>query len=413
MRDCSVPLPPPSPLAPLPTEGVRNWTSSVCGGERSYARTYPTDASKAWVVIPVLLTNVKQLETIALPGNFASWDAHLLLSPRVVVAVFFPIADGHLLPIAPRLNLTRCESEPPIDECTRYRTERAHSVLLCPTRIDAPYTPYLYGGTLAASRQAAVPSLCGDGRWNGEYVVATKWLTYPMLRHPVMSRFDFFIKVDVDVCFRAPLDLLRTLVPPAGVGASSAPVIFFHTSMTRDNMKCDRTLGDFVRLYTGEHPCCANAHTAEWRSSVGADGRSDDGGILEAQWLPFPPVPYSNFIGGWLGFWQSARVLHFAASWHRFEGGWVYRWTDQQFWMPALRAAGVADASIVDFSTWRHRKFEHNAKTAHQCERPREVKNASDPCARKIQDERGKWVHTQVCWEMRMAALGKTKTKRK
>jgi len=94
-------------------------------------------------------------------------------------------------------------------------------------------------------------------------------------------------------------------------------------------------------------------------------------------------------------------------------GGWVYRWTDQQFWMPALRAAGVADASIVDFSTWRHRKFEHNAKTAHQCERPREVKNASDPCARKIQDERGKWVHTQVCWEMRMAALGKTKTKRK
>ena len=72
MRDCSVPLPPPSPLAPLPTEGVRNWTSSVCGGERSYARTYPTDASKAWVVIPVLLTNVKQLETIALPGNFAS-----------------------------------------------------------------------------------------------------------------------------------------------------------------------------------------------------------------------------------------------------------------------------------------------------------------------------------------------------
>jgi hypothetical protein len=122
------------------------------------------------------------------------------------------------------------------------------------------------------------------------------------------SYAQFFAKIDVDVCFRTRVDVAQTLVERST--DRDAPIHFLHTKLTTDNEACDRTLGGFVQAYTAEHACCANEQTAEYQPT----------GHL-------PQVPYSNLIAGWLGFWQSPRVLHFANAWHKWQGGWVHRWT--------------------------------------------------------------------------------------
>ena len=97
-----------------------------------------------------------------------------------------------------------------------------------------------------------------------------------------------------------------------------------------------------------------------------AGGKGGNRGIAPP-WAAFdepydhPPVSFGNFIGGWLGFWQSPRVLHFAKLWWEWKGGWMHRWGDQQYWMPALWMMGANDTnSVLDVSHLRYGLFRHS-----------------------------------------------------
>ena len=118
-----------------------------------------------------------------------------------------------------------------------------------------------------------------------------------------------------------------------------------------DNPVCELTLGDFMQLYHRSFVCDgwrgAHAHAPPW-----------------AAWdeeYDHPPVSFGNFIGGWLGFWQSQRLLHFARRWWEWKGGWMHRWGDQQYWMPALWMMGANDSSsVLDLHHLRYSLFRHS-----------------------------------------------------
>lgn len=184
-----------------------------------------------------------------------------------------------------------------------------------------------------------------------------------MLRHPVLSRFDYWAKVDVDVCFRLSMNLTRDLVRSGSW--------FMHTRLQQDNAMCERSLGEFMANYTARHSCAATNEALAWQE-----------GAL------YPKAAYANFIAGWLGFWQSNATRYFAEQWHGWEGGWVNRWSDQQFWMPALRVANVSEERIVDWSHLRYRTFDHS-KSFGFCNAPRPKRNATQ---RKVLSEDGRWV---------------------
>ena len=167
---------------------------------------------------------------------------------------------------------------------------------------------------------------------------------YPMFLEPVLRRFDFWAKIDVDVCFRRHVSVADVVAPLVNQRA-----IFFHAKLFVDNPVCEMTLGDFMQLYSALHgqACTPTSRKPPWR----AWGESYE----------HPPVSFGNFIGGWLGFWQSPRVMHFARLWWEWEGGWARRWSDQQFWMPAMWMMERNDsASIVDLSRLRTSMFRHS-----------------------------------------------------
>ena len=136
-----------------------------------------------------------------------------------------------------------------------------------------------------------------------------------------------------------------------------------------DNVVCELTLGDMLQLYYKTYPCSG------WR---GKGATFDE----EPPWAPWdepynhPPVSYGNFIGGWLGFWQSPRLLHFARRWWEWKGGWMHRWGDQQYWMPALWMMGANDtSSVLDLSqttTLRHGSLFRHSQEEYACKTPDE-----------------------------------------
>ena len=342
-------------VAPMDADPV-DWAGAVCGAPTEFARSaFPTSASSATVVIPIFVSSNLQLDRVTSSGNLATWDAHLL-APNVVVAVFYPEGLFRTSTGAAFLNATECKHARPVDGCSRIASARGHPMLLCPVSLQGPDAPsavgavpwaHGYNGSLQAARSVQLKTFCGLGN-SGEYIVSTKWYTYPMLRHALLGRFDFFAKIDLDVCFRSPVDIAEVFLASAERGAS---LYFLHTKLTEDNVHCDRGLGDMVRAYAAEHACSVNAQTAIWTrpgSTVGATNSQEAN----------PMVPYSNLIGGWLGFWQSRRMLHFAHAWHRWPDGWLYRWTDQQFWLVAMAALNVTETRTAHIPGWRYRKFE-------------------------------------------------------
>ena len=82
---------------------------------------------------------------------------------------------------------------------------------------------------------------------------------------------------------------------------------FFHAMLAQDKLSCETTLGDLMQLYHISFGCGSSRGSPPWLSSLTPHTLS-------------PLVPYGNFIGGWLGFWQSPSVLHFARKWCDWRG---------------------------------------------------------------------------------------------
>jgi hypothetical protein len=151
-----------------------------------------------------------------------------------------------------KLGAASCVDEAPLDGCQSFVTPRGNLLLLCfvalrgatdSTEVGAVPWHSRYNGSFEAAKSLKLPSFCGQGMagvsalmyrsrrtaapllsalrddliphhashtslchvaWDhhvartvlralvhtGEYIVATKWYTWPMLRHPLLRRFD-------------------------------------------------------------------------------------------------------------------------------------------------------------------------------------------------------------------------------
>jgi len=279
-------------------------------------KDYPSDTSakrQLWTILPLLVTSNQQAQHFVRTGNFATWDAYLL-NQRTVLTIFHPdesreansttpSADLHNVPriVTTRIGLQACGANADtIDGCTRYSTPKGNPLLMCPVKVKVPA---LYGGTLASARATRFPTFCGLR--NAEYVVTTKWSTLPMLGMPIFKRFDFWVRVDYDVCFHERVDPIQRLVDQQGY--------FFHSGIVNDPAQCTRTLSDFVQLFSMKNKCPTADDWKDLKPLL-----HDSSGILSES--SAPKVFFSNFIGGWVPFWTSSLMLRFAESWHSWDG---------------------------------------------------------------------------------------------
>ena len=332
-----------APFSPNPAEFGAD--SSCC--DTAYNRSYPTKAEDAWLAITMIMTSFSQLDRFVRMGNYATWVENVH-SPTVVPVIFYPRAekwfkahDGVWQKKAFRASACQGEhAQVAGTACTKYVNDKSQLIITCPMDMAVSL---LYNGNLQGARAMKLATFCGRGLFNGEYVVANKWFTYPMFLEPILSYFDFWAKFDVDVCFRRPMSYTDVIEPLITQRAH-----FFHAKLIVDNIICENTLGDFMNLYHHAYPC------RPWRS--------EDSPPPWGMWdEPYnhPPVSFGNFIGGWLGFWQSKRVLHFAKRWWEWKGGWMHRWGDQQYWMPAMWMMNAND-SVADLHHLRYGLFRHS-----------------------------------------------------
>jgi len=203
-----------------------------------------------WSAVVLLLTSWHQLNHLVTSGNFATWDAHLL-DMHTTLLLFYPRevnANSALLHAAfgeealegggrhpllrpflyrgaeklrEQMGLQACRGEGSVvNYCNRWSTPFGNVLLTCLTPIKVPT---LYGGSLINASKTHLPSFCNDK--TGEYVVASKWYTAPMLSLDVISRFDMWIKLDYDVCFH------KRVRPAQALAAQRR--FFFHTALVR------------------------------------------------------------------------------------------------------------------------------------------------------------------------------------
>lgn len=143
------------------------------------------------------------------------------------------------------------------------------------------------------------------------YILSNNYYVHHLFRLRVLDLFDFFLKVDTDVAVTARL--------PASPAAQMwrARSFFMHTAWPHhDDAECTGNLSDMVDAYVrAESGRCARrlrpaAEPSAW-------WRDDELGFT------------GNFLGGWLGFFASAQVLHFSHHWYAYgpHGQWYWRWT--------------------------------------------------------------------------------------
>ena len=107
-----------------------------------------------------------------------------------------------------------------------------------------------------------------------------------------------------------------------------------------------------------------NATTAYLRAAgcAAVDPQQYDGGMYF----------YSNVIGGWNGLFRSPQMRSYASFWWNWDGGWLHRWSDQQFWAHALYVTNatrigrvrhdgvVVGGDVISLEHHRqHREFVH------------------------------------------------------
>ena len=315
-----------------------------------------------WTIVTSFATRARWLVS---NWTFHSWDVNLLRE-RTLLALFYIESDESSASIAnwaEGLELTQCNRRccghsAALQSCNVWASPRGHAVLTCPRAM--PPLPDWYPHTFAEAfwavplpyrscRAGNVPlkeALKTDYGYNAEYVAATKLWSYPLLSDSLLTYFDFFLKIDIDV-------LLCGAVADAPSAFADSGAILLHTGMGRDPHGCVRTLDSFMALYMLLYGNGCKAEDAKALAATAWEGGLP-GRASRAISTAATRVLASYLVGGDLDFFQSKSVLHFARRWWTWEGGWTHRWTDQQFWLHAIRAANVpeSDATMLDLSWW-------------------------------------------------------------
>lgn len=287
---------------------------------------YPTSSAFSTALVSYILGHFVG-DRIA--NNFASWDKHLLNNHTFLVLTGLDAKQ-----VVTRLPV---HAVPPDPETEAYGAEgcriklspRRHIALEC----DEPklYVPPVYGSNINAARRVHPPGFVNCSRRQGDYTMGTKWYTHALFQMPVMRRFDFFIKLDSDLCVVGRVPVVEHMLLNGAW--------FAHTGHTHEVDACISTLDTFMQAYAGGSP---------------ADNTL---------------AVYSNFVGGWLPFFQSPRMVQFSEAFRDWEGGWTHRWTDQQYWLNAIWIAR-AESHVLDLTFLRNRCFHHRPRTRAWCALP-------------------------------------------
>ena len=142
-------------------------------------------------------------------------------------------------------------------------------------------------------------------------------------------------------------------VPSPAEAMALTGAVFAHTSRLSEadgEAACAGTLDNATTAYLRAAGCAA------------VDPKQYDGGMYY----------YSNLIGGWNGLFRSPQMRSYAQFWWNWDGGWLHRWSDQQFWAHALYVTNatrigrvrhdgvVVGGDVISLEHHRqHREFVH------------------------------------------------------
>ena len=161
-----------SPFSPSP--GTFGSTASTC--DLSYNRTYPKNAADAWTAIVMVMTSFTQLARFVEMGNYATWTQQVLEHKNIIPIIFYPTAEPWFRQHetawqTKAFGARRCAAPNDVvagTRCARWVNHKQQTLLTCPVDMAVPL---MYNGNLHASRSIKLPTFCGRGLFNGEYVV--------------------------------------------------------------------------------------------------------------------------------------------------------------------------------------------------------------------------------------------------
>lgn len=171
------------------------------------------------------------------------------------------------------------------------------------------------------------PPYCPALRATKEYVQGTRWYTHDLMKEPLLRRYRFWMKLDVDIWFYRPLtfNLVESMLvnaPSAAEGKSVETAvsrqtnfkphyIFAHTGRKYNGAGCSNELHQAILQY-----CAANNITIVSRD--------------EPWWKNDDDTYYSNFVVSSVEFHLSEKYLALAHYLNAYRNGFFrYRWTDQ------------------------------------------------------------------------------------
>ena len=184
------------------------------------------------------------------------------------------------------------------------------------------------------------------------YARSTSWYAhFVFIDHAaLLAHFDYFMKVDVDVCFGDH----NFFAHDHTIDIADARALFLHRGIRDDHPTVVKGLDECIATYADLQASFCG------RKVVAATQRTERG----AGWLRQPgKCFFGEYNQGWLGFFTSPEVLRYGMFWANFHDGvFQNRWTDQQFFLHAIALFGrVSRGSLLDVSkhyergAWFHR----------------------------------------------------------
>ncbi|RNF11574.1 uncharacterized protein Tco025E_06642 [Trypanosoma conorhini] len=149
------------------------------------------------------------------------------------------------------------------------------------------------------------PPFCPVHRSPPEYVQGTRWYSHALFEQPIVRRYSFWVKLDVDVAFFRPLqdNLVRLLL--------SSGRLLGHTGYTYNGHGCSDELQKAI---------------GEFLAGYGAQAVSAGQGW----WLSDDRTYYTNFVVGSVNFFLQPEVRELTAHLNEYRDGFFkHRWTDQ------------------------------------------------------------------------------------
>ena len=184
------------------------------------------------------------------------------------------------------------------------------------------------------------PPYCPPRKSTVEYIQGTRWYSHDLFLEPVIARYKYWLKLDVDIwVFREfPINLVDTLSVSGKVAA--------HTGKAYNGEGCSNELDVAIRT----HQRCSLQRRDPCTSIVSSK---------EAWWQQDDNVFYTNFVMYEVAFFMRDDVMKLSKYLNEYERGFFkYRWTDQSLAHKVLGVFhGPNETSVaLDWSKWRWKK---------------------------------------------------------